>query len=86
MTQIHPTAVIEAGATLEDGVHIGPYCHVGPAVTIGKGTRLRSHVVVTGRTTLGTENDVWPFAVVGGDPQVELNHFWSARHPYHKPE
>ncbi|MEM1209624.1 MAG: acyl-ACP--UDP-N-acetylglucosamine O-acyltransferase [Planctomycetota bacterium] len=69
MAEVHPTAVVEDGAALHESAVIGPLCHVGPSVTIGAGTRLRSHVVVTGRTTLGEGNDVWPFSVLGGDPQ-----------------
>lgn len=69
MSNIHPTATIEPGATIADDAIVGPYCHVGPKVTIGAGTHLKSHVAVTGRTTLGEHNVVWPFAVLGGDPQ-----------------
>ena len=32
---IHPSAVVEDGATLGEGVRIGPFCHVGPGVTLG---------------------------------------------------
>ena len=45
----HPTAVIEAGATIGPGVKIGPYCVVGADVTLGEGVELLSHVIVTGR-------------------------------------
>ena len=37
--RIHPTAVVEAGATLGDGVKIGPYCVVGPDVDAGRRRR-----------------------------------------------
>ncbi|MEM0915450.1 MAG: acyl-[acyl-carrier-protein]--UDP-N-acetylglucosamine O-acyltransferase, partial [Planctomycetota bacterium] len=69
MAEVHPTAVVEDGATLHASVVVGPLCHVGASATIGAGTRLRSHVVIAGRTTLGEGNDVWPFSVLGGDPQ-----------------
>ena len=69
MSPIHPTAIVETGAELAEDVQIGPFCHVGPKVVIGAGTRLLSHVVVHGRTTLGECNTVWPFASLGGDPQ-----------------
>ena len=69
MPEIHPTSLIEDGATLADGVRIGPFCHIGPKVTLGRGTRLLSHVSITGRTTLGEGNTVWPGAVLGGTPQ-----------------
>lgn len=69
MGHIHPSAVIEDGARLADDVAIGPFCHVGPKVSLGPGTRLISHVVVTGRTAMGRNNTVWPFSVIGGMPQ-----------------
>ncbi len=67
--QIHPTALIADGAELAEDVSVGPFCVVGPKVRIGPGTRLHSHVVVEGRTTLGAGNQVYPFAVLGGPPQ-----------------
>ncbi len=67
--QVHPTAVVQRGARLGEGVVVGPHCHVGAHVTLGDRTQLVSHVVVLGRTTLGCDNRVWPFATVGADPQ-----------------
>lgn len=67
--KIHPTAVIEQGARLADGVEVGPYCYVGAEVEIGEGTRLISHVRITGRTRLGRENVIHPFTVIGSEPQ-----------------
>lgn len=66
---IHPTAIVHPEARLDDSVEIGPYCTVGAHVTLGRGTRLVSHVVIDGWTQLGDENVVHPFAVVGGPPQ-----------------
>lgn len=68
-SKIHPTAVIEPGAVLADGVDVGPYCVVGPNVAIGKDTRLRSHVVIDGRTTIGERCEIFPFAAIGLIPQ-----------------
>ena len=42
MAKIHPTALVEDGATLGDGVEIGPFCHIGARVTLGGGVRLLS--------------------------------------------
>ena len=69
MAQIHPLAVVEAGAELAEDVQVGPFCHVGSKVKIGPGTRLVSHVCVFGDTTIGAHNTIWPHAVLGGDPQ-----------------
>ena len=62
---IHPTAIIAKGAKLHASVEVGPYCTVGPDVEIGAGTKLISHVVVTGVTKLGKKNIVYPFASLG---------------------
>ncbi|MAI20114.1 MAG: acyl-[acyl-carrier-protein]--UDP-N-acetylglucosamine O-acyltransferase [Kiritimatiellaceae bacterium] len=69
MRKIHPTAVVEPGAELADDVVIGPYCTVSAEAVIGRGTELISHVVVAGNTSLGEENRVSPFAVLGGRTQ-----------------
>lgn len=62
---IHPTAIIEKGAKLHASIEVGPYCTIGADVKIGKGTKLVSHVVITGATTLGENNIVYPFASLG---------------------
>lgn len=66
---IHPTAIVEDGATLGEGVCIGPYCHVGSNVELGDGVELISHVVVAGRTKVGARTRIFPFASVGHQPQ-----------------
>jgi UDP-N-acetylglucosamine acyltransferase len=67
--QIHPTALVDAGARIAGDVDIGAYSIVGPDVTIGAGTRIGPHVVVTGRTTVGARNHIFQFASVGEIPQ-----------------
>lgn len=66
---IHPTALVEKGAELADDVHIGPYCIVGSHVKMGRATKVHSHAVITGHTTLGEENEVFPFSSIGHAPQ-----------------
>jgi UDP-N-acetylglucosamine acyltransferase len=67
--EIHPTALVEAGAELGAGVRVGPFCHVGPDVVLGDNVELISHVVVTGATAIGAGTKVHPQAVLGGPPQ-----------------
>jgi UDP-N-acetylglucosamine acyltransferase len=69
MTQVHATAIVDDKAELDRDVQVGPYCVIGAGVKIGKGSRLKSHVVVEGRTTLGQGNTIFPFASVGSMPQ-----------------
>ncbi|MDE2120739.1 MAG: acyl-ACP--UDP-N-acetylglucosamine O-acyltransferase [Betaproteobacteria bacterium] len=66
---IHPTALVEPGAEIAEGVEIGPYCVVGAQVRIDAGTRLLSHVVVQGRTSIGRDNVIHPFCSLGAVPQ-----------------
>jgi len=65
-TEIHPTAIIEKGAALDEGVKVGAYAFVGPAVRIGKGTEVMHHATVDGATDMGENNEVHPYAYVGG--------------------
>lgn len=69
MTIIHPTAIIEPGATLGTDVKIGPYCIIGSQVTLGDGVELISHVHVAGHTTVGAKTKIFPFASIGQIPQ-----------------
>ncbi|HEY7168108.1 MAG TPA: acyl-ACP--UDP-N-acetylglucosamine O-acyltransferase [Candidatus Binatia bacterium] len=69
MSRIHPTAVIDNAAELSEDVEIGPYSVIGRGVHIGKGTRVQSHVVIQGCTSIGEANTFFPFATVGTIPQ-----------------
>ena len=68
-TEIHPSSVVSEGAQIDEDVKIGPFCVVGPEVKLGRGTKLISHVTVDGDTTLGEENEVYPYAAIGMLPQ-----------------
>jgi UDP-N-acetylglucosamine acyltransferase len=69
MTRIHETALVDRRAEIDSDVEIGPYSLVGKHVRIGKGCRVKSHVVIEGRTTLGEGNVLFQFATVGSVPQ-----------------
>ncbi len=69
MATIHPSAVLDSTAVIADGAVIGPSCCIGPNVRIGEGTQLLNHVTVQCNTTIGENNRIFPFAVIGGDPQ-----------------
>ena len=63
---IHPTALIEQGAELDEGVIVGAYAYIGAQVKIAKGTVVMHHATVDGATTMGAGNEVHPYAYVGG--------------------
>jgi UDP-N-acetylglucosamine acyltransferase len=70
---IHPSAVIETGAQIHPEASIGPFCFVSAKSIIAKGVRLVSNVTTIGHVEIGANTEVWPFAVLGGPPQI---------HPY----
>jgi UDP-N-acetylglucosamine acyltransferase len=67
--RIAPTAIVDPQAELDDDVEIGHGCLIGPKVSIGRGTRLENNVTITGRTTIGRFNRIFPYAVIGHEPQ-----------------
>lgn len=66
---IHPTAIVAAGAELDDGVDVGPYSIIEDGVKIAAGTRIESHVVIRGPTTIGRDNHIYQFSSIGDVPQ-----------------
>jgi UDP-N-acetylglucosamine acyltransferase len=66
---IDPTAIVEDGAQIGENVSIGPYCVVGSDVSLSDGVTLASHVVVTGRSNIGANTRIYPFASIGHQPQ-----------------
>src|SRR5437867_3236239 len=69
MPTISPLSVVDPHARLAQDVEVGPFCTIGPEVVLGAGNKLISHVVLTGRTTIGSNNVFHPNCVIGGPPQ-----------------
>jgi len=68
-TRIHPSALVDAGATIADSARIGPYAIVGPGVEIGERTIVGSHVLIERDTRVGDDCVIHHGAVLGTDPQ-----------------
>lgn len=66
---IHPSAIVDPGASLGAGVRVGPYAIIEDQVHIGAGTVVGAHVVIHRFTRLGPRNRVFAHAVLGGPPQ-----------------
>ena len=66
---IHKLASIDAKAKIHEEVSVGAYTVIGPEVEIGKGSKVHSHVVIEGPTLIGSDNEIFQFASIGGDPQ-----------------
>lgn len=69
MSDIHPTAIVHAGAKLAGDVKVGPYSIIGEHVEIGAGTTIGPHVVIDGHTHIGRNNRIFQFCSVGEIPQ-----------------
>lgn len=69
MVNIHPAAIVEAGAALGEDVEIGPYAYIGPHVEIGSGTHVGAHAVIAGHTRIGVGNRIFSQVALGGPPQ-----------------
>ena len=66
---IHPGAFVDPNAQLGVDVAVGPGSVVEAHVRIGDRTRINSHALLTGWTTLGRDNHVHHGAVLGSPPQ-----------------
>ena len=63
---IHPMAVVEEGAQFGVGVSVEAFCHIGKLAKIGDNSIIRHHASVEGDVIMGTDNEIFPYAYVGG--------------------
>src|SRR5580700_5930840 len=66
---VHPTAIVDARATVPASCRVGPYCVIGAEVELGEGCRLASHVAIEGPTKIGADNAFFSFCAIGMAPQ-----------------
>ncbi|MDR1413366.1 MAG: acyl-ACP--UDP-N-acetylglucosamine O-acyltransferase [Puniceicoccales bacterium] len=79
---IDSRAIVENGAQLAENVTICAYAYVGKSVYLGEGTRVCHHATVDGRTQIGKNNIIHPYAYIGapthdlkytgGDPGLKI--------------
>lgn len=69
MSRIHPTAIVDSKAELDSEVEVGAFTVIGAGVKIGKASKVHAHASIQGRTTLGQNNVIFPFATIGSAPQ-----------------
>jgi UDP-N-acetylglucosamine acyltransferase len=69
MSEIDARADVSSSSRIGSGVKIGAFAVVGVEVELGDGCVLDHHAVVQGPARLGRGNHVYPFSVIGGDPQ-----------------
>ena len=63
---VHPQAIVEEGAQLGKGVRVEAFALVGKNSVIGDGSIVRHHATVEGKVILGRNNEIFPYALIGG--------------------
>ena len=69
MSQVHPNSHISKDVKLGKNVIVGPFCNLTGQIEIGDNTELKSHIVISGKTSIGKNNIFYPFSNIGCDPQ-----------------
>ena len=67
--KIAKTAIISKEAKIGKNVEIGDFCVIGDDVVIGDNTKLYNNVTLLGETIIGANNVIFPYAVLGTQPQ-----------------
>jgi UDP-N-acetylglucosamine acyltransferase len=67
--RIDPTASVHPAARLGEGTVVGPNVSIGEHVQIGRRCRIGASSVLDGWTSIGDDNEVFPFASIGLIPQ-----------------
>ena len=66
---IHKTSIVDSKAKVSSSAKIGPFCVIGPDVEIKENVEIHSHVNISGKTIIGKNNKIYPFASIGNHPQ-----------------
>jgi sugar O-acyltransferase (sialic acid O-acetyltransferase NeuD family) len=69
-TVVHPTAWVEASASLADGVQIFPHAYVGSEAQVGFGSIINTGAIVSHECVLGDCVNISPGAMLAGRVQV----------------
>jgi UDP-N-acetylglucosamine acyltransferase len=67
---IHPTAIIDPGAEIDESVRIGPYTIVRGNVSIGAGCVVGPHVTIDPYVEIGPGCQIFQYASIGAVPQA----------------
>lgn len=69
MNKIHPTAIIEDGAVLGEDIVVEAHAFISGKSKIGNKSEIRYGAQVLGNAQIGERVRVYPYAIIGGDPQ-----------------
>jgi UDP-N-acetylglucosamine acyltransferase len=67
--QIHPTAIVDPGATIGAGTIVGPYCVIHADVVLGANCWLQHHVTLCGPMRAGAQNKFYAYSSIGQQTQ-----------------
>lgn len=70
MSQIHPSAVVEKDAHLDEDVVVGANCYVNSGAVLGSGCVLEANVIIEKGVKVGRNNHFFQNTVIGAWPQV----------------
>lgn len=66
---IHPTAIVESGASVADDATVGPFALIESGAVVGSGCEIAAGVIIRPGTILGSKVRVDSYSVIGGLPQ-----------------
>lgn len=69
MANIHPSAIIEDGASIAKDVKIGAFASISSESVLESGVEIMQGAQVCGETFVGKNTKIYPYAVVGMPPQ-----------------
>jgi UDP-N-acetylglucosamine acyltransferase len=67
---IHPTAIVDSKAEIDQNVEIGPYSVIRDYVSIGSGTVIGPHAMIDRYVSIGSDCQIFQYASVGAEPQA----------------
>jgi len=66
---VHSTAVVDPAVRLGAGVSVGPYAVLSGEVLVAASVEIEAHAVIQGPAEIGCDTRLYPYCVVGTDPQ-----------------
>ncbi len=72
--KIHSTAIIHPEAEIGKDVEIGPFSVIDKNVKINNENIIKNNVTITGNTTIANKNVIFPYTVIGSEPQDFKHH------------
>jgi UDP-N-acetylglucosamine acyltransferase len=67
---IHPAAIVDPKAEIDEGVEIGPFVVVEKGAMIGAGSKIRPHVFIGEGSQIGKNCQIYQFSSIGEAPQA----------------